>query len=71
MKRGGLAGVLADFGWYLSLKSVSDPCNTNGKQTCEIDSFRTTSCELEELSFWQRRTDGVKCFSDYARDTIQ
>ena len=65
-------GSYADFGWYLTLKSVSDPCqSTNRKRTFEIDSFRTISCGIgKELSFWQRRTGGFKCFSDYARDTI-
>ena len=60
-------------GWYLTLKSVSDPCqSTNRKRTFEINSFRTISCGIgTELSFWQRRTGGFKCFSDYARDTIK
>ena len=60
-------------GWYLTLKSISDPCqSTNRKRTFEIDSFRTISCGIgKELSFWQRRTGGFKCFSDYSRDTIK
>ena len=66
-------GSYADFGWYLTLKSVSDPCqSTNRKRTFEINSFRTISCGIgRKLSFGQRRTGGFKCFSDYARDTIK
>ena len=53
-------GSYADFGWFLPLKLVSDPCqSTNRKRTCEIYSFRTISCGIgKELSFWQSRTGG-------------
>jgi hypothetical protein len=46
---GGSRGSYANFGWFLTLKSVSDPCQCSNrwvwKRMCEIDSFRKTLCE--------------------------
>ena len=59
---GGSRGAesYADFEWFLTLKLVSDPCqSTNRKRTCKIDLFRPILCGIgKELSLWQRRTDG-------------
>ena len=74
--RGGLAGSYAYLGWFLTLKSVSDPCQSTNrwfrKRMCEIASFRKTICERVGLPcFWQRRTDGFSSLSDYAQNTIK